>query len=447
MNFTLFIPEHDETASDDQATATNVEQKPQIQILLPPIVYKPTPKAILDARKSTNVETTTAAPSSASSSEAPKSKRPKHEYVPKSKSSSKQNNLQDTPTYTPSSLIAQLSDDLGDSYVPKTTGLAVVESFKEHIEQKNNDPIQEISDGGQTNGNKSALSESKQGKTGKEDESSPKHRHHKSSRTHSSSSSSKKLSRDRDKHRSSTSSRSDRSSSKEPSAHKASRSISSIKSPSSSSKHTYHSSSHRSSKSSSRTEDKHTSSRSKSKHRDRSKDRESSSKSRHRSSRSKDHHRSDRKCSSSSSKTVSIGQDDDNSASNEVSYDVGNISYDEDDEDDVEAQCRMIFEEYTPDEAAKLKNAASSTSTGNDLEGDPVADKYENSGMKKRVAYENADRVERPTQAKATNHVQNAMQVSSILRTHIRTYCDFSCIFVYSSLFLRGKRLCGNNSS
>lgn len=48
---------------------------------------------------------------------------------------------------------------------------------------------------------------------------------------------------------------------------------------------------------------------------------------------------------------------------------------------------------------------------GNESEGDTVADQYENSGMKKRVAYEKADRVDRPAQTKATNHVQNAMQV------------------------------------
>lgn len=78
-------------------------------------------------------------------------------------------------------------------------------------------------------------------------------------------------------------------------------------------------------------------------------------------------------------------------------------------EDDVEAQCRMIFEEFDPEMVTPASDSESTTNK--DETHDPMA-KYDDSGKRKRVAYENADSQQKPmrTTKPSTNHVQNAMQ-------------------------------------
>lgn len=71
----------------------------------------------------------------------------------------------------------------------------------------------------------------------------------------------------------------------------------------------------------------------------------------------------------------------------------------------------MIFEEYNAPTQNVPSTSTQSDSSGNEAKIDPVAEKYVNTGIKPRTAHENADSVERPVQPKATNHVQNAMQV------------------------------------
>lgn len=83
---------------------------------------------------------------------------------------------------------------------------------------------------------------------------------------------------------------------------------------------------------------------------------------------------------------------------------------DESDDDDVEAQCRLIFEQYEAPEQTEASTATASLPSDSTNFEDSLS-KYDDSQKRKRVAYENADHVERPTQAKASNHVQAAMQV------------------------------------
>lgn len=457
---TINFAETDGLLNDEKTTPAIVEPKPQIQILLPPVVYKPTPKAVLDARKvggsnsaesapaaTTSTVSTVSTASITSSSDEPEQKRRRVlEYVPKATASSEE---EATPTYTPSAIVNEpLADNSTDGYAPEESTISGDENVKA---AENKEIVEEA-----TNGNKSLVNDSKPTDDGSKKESSSSSRHHKSSRSHSSSSSRSKKSSG-DKHRSSTSSRSSRSSSKEPS--KSGDKDSSIKPSSSSTKHSSHSSSsHRSSSNksgSSGSKDKHSSSSSsKSRHRDRSKDKDSSSKSKHSSSssssRSKDHHRSDRKPSSSSSSSSKITQKkhDDDSIAADVAYELANVSFDED-EDDVEAQCRLIFAEYTPDEVTATAPAPSTAVSSSADVIDPIAEKYENSGInKKRVAYDNADRIDRPTQPKVTNHVQNAMQVLFVQLSFFisSTNRSLALLFIFS-LFSSAKKWYASNSN
>lgn len=325
-----------------------------------PPVYKPTPKTILEARKT---EFTDAI------EPVDQSKRPKLEYVPKSVNYSDQN----TPTYTPSTV-----ENPTDGYVPEPH----VSLQQVHIESALEKTVVEE----HSNGNKSSMDEPKCHNEGSKMKSSG------SSSRHKSSSSSKKSSRDRDKHHSSRSG----SSSKEPSSstHK---SVDKRSSKHSSSSRRHHSSS------SSRSKDTHTSSgssRSKSKHRERPKDKES----KHSSSSSRPKERPEDQSSSTNKEHASDGgtiTDDD----------LANLSYDE---DDIEAQCRLIFEEYNA-QCAKSQTIPSTSnqtdSFDNETKIDPVAEKYANTGIKSRAAHANADNVERPVRPIAINHEQSAMQV------------------------------------
>lgn len=93
-------------------------------------------------------------------------------------------------------------------------------------------------------------------------------------------------------------------------------------------------------------------------------------------------------------------------------------------EDDVEAQCRMIFEEFDPETVTQASDSETMTSTNETH--DPMA-KYDDCGKRKRVAYENADTHPKPLKShQSTNHVQNALQVR---------FFPIS-IFFFSSIFI-----------
>lgn len=97
-------------------------------------------------------------------------------------------------------------------------------------------------------------------------------------------------------------------------------------------------------------------------------------------------------------------------------------------EDDVEAQCRMIFDEFDTSTVAGNESSLRPTLT-KDESGDPLS-KYNDVAKKKRVAYENADNHSKPLDAsiKNLNHVQSAMQV--ILRNVVKhKISDFILIF------------------
>lgn len=83
------------------------------------------------------------------------------------------------------------------------------------------------------------------------------------------------------------------------------------------------------------------------------------------------------------------------------------IQYEMDsEEDDIEAQCRMIFDEYVPDEKPSEETNGHTTDTVNE-----ITERSEETMKRKRTAYENADKTLRPFK-KSSNHVQNAMQVN-----------------------------------
>lgn len=81
-------------------------------------------------------------------------------------------------------------------------------------------------------------------------------------------------------------------------------------------------------------------------------------------------------------------------------------------EDDVEAQCRMIFEEFEPDTITPASDSESAEHPNRTDSVDPMA-KYDDASKRKRVAYENADQHHKPLKArnKGTTHIQSAMQV------------------------------------
>lgn len=102
----------------------------------------------------------------------------------------------------------------------------------------------------------------------------------------------------------------------------------------------------------------------------------------------------------------------------------------ESDEDDVEAQCRMIFEEYEPKEIS-ADEMNGTTSKPDDNEKSSIEN--ETALGKKRLAHENADRPIIPFK-KSVNHAQNAMQVSQ--KKYILPFplqlnkCEFQSVFL-----------------
>lgn len=370
---------------------SNAEQCVQqsIQMLQPPVpIYVPTPKHILEARKENN------------NTSEPNKKKPKLEYVPKSKTPLDTSQI---PTYIPSPMIRALSDnecDHKETYYPTD------------IYSESSQPVNVADNKYSDNKNEDILVENNESKIQNdmkfESSSIKLHRHSSSSskssnsRSHSGSHSS----RHKDKHSSS---------SKESSSHHRS-SNSSHKSSSSSKLSNHHSHS--------------SSSSSKTKHSDKSKEKQTEkdgkdahhSSSKHKSSRHKgDEKKKLSKSSSSSSKSHnSSSKKDQNSTGKSSSgngehidtfVDEDKLQYDFDsDEDDVEAQCRMIFEEFDPTSVAKEDEQETDSSEKTDSSNA----KYDNFNAKKRVAYENADKQHKPlaTFNRKSNHVSNAMQVS-----------------------------------
>lgn len=86
------------------------------------------------------------------------------------------------------------------------------------------------------------------------------------------------------------------------------------------------------------------------------------------------------------------------------------IQYEMDsEEDDIEAQCRMIFDEYVPDEKRTEETNGHTTDAVNE-----ISERNEEIMKKKRTAHENADKPLLPFK-KTSNHAQNAMQVKILI--------------------------------
>lgn len=350
-----------------------------IQTLQPPVpVYIPTPKHILEARKANGSNT--------NDGESSASKKPKLEYVPKSIS----NTSSPVLTYIPSSLneyeptnnfskaIAIAENIEGDSNGDDISGL-LTELSTEQI--TNNDICTDHSSMGSVE--KKDIDKSKKLKESKDSKS--KENSHRSS----SSSSSTRHRRHGSSHRSSHSDRKNASSSKSgSSSHKSSSHHSSGKS-----KH---------SDKDILKESKHSSKSSKnSKHRSsegRSKSSSSSSSSHHHSSRHSDKkpHRSNR---------TSLNKQQD--CNNSVAYESNS------EEDDVEAQCRMIFDEFDPTTITSMSEELDNgfASKAVDKESNDLLSNIDDVTKRKRIAHENADKSEKAPVKKHTNHVKNAMQV------------------------------------
>lgn len=341
----VFLIEATAAAGDENGVVEPTTQ--EIQILQPPVpVYVPTPKHILEGRKTNGV----LAPRPDVDHEQVK-KKPRLEYVPKPMNPEK--TISDsTPVYVPTALTDHI-DIAIDEYIDSTqksedvddlSGIATELLFENECKDQNTES--QIKTVG-----KSADSENKREKS----ESSRKHSHS-----------------DRHKH----------GSSKE-SSHRSS----------SSSKHK---SSHHSS-----------SSQSKSKHSEkdrvrkkRTEDRSSSKDSK--SSTSSHKHSSSRKSSGSSRRKTHEHHSKSKSGKEAVVY----ATDSEVEEDDIEAQCRMIFDEFDPSTVVK----------GETLEDDdtPAVDslaKYDDFNKKKRVAHDNADTKPLLSFTRSSNHVHNAMQV------------------------------------
>lgn len=342
------------------------------QTLAPPVpVYIPTPKHILEARKANS--------STAEHSEGAKKKKPKLEYVPKAIS---KNNSGPIPTYIPSTVRNTSIDEYeptnpvnNDSVIPmdtdnggangdNVTGL-LTDLLSEQI--TTNDQNHTKSPTKESDDNKELKEKSKENRH-KSSSSSSRHRHHSSS--HKSSRSDK--------------SHSDRKSS-------SSRSSSS----------THRSSSHHSSSSSK-----------KSKQSDKEKEISSKEKSKHSSSKHKSsEHRSKSSSSSSSSRRHSSSSDKKTHSSNINSSNKKEDCIETDsEEDDVEAQCRMIFEEFDPS-TIEIKP--------DDMPNNVSSPEHETNGnnedalKKKRIAHENVNNQVRSSEQfkPKANHIRNAMQV------------------------------------
>lgn len=340
-------------------------QKPSVP------VYIPTPKHILEARKANGSSSTEAHPAS---------KKPRLEYIPKAIT----NNSEPIPTYIPSSVPNEASND---EYEPSPVygisnaieGDAIPNVLGNDL---NGDDISglltELSSEEITN-HKNDLEKSKETTDLKE---SKDHKSKENSHKTSSSSSS------RHRHHSSSSS-----------THKSSHSNRKSSSRSSSSTHR---SSHHSAR--------------KSKHSDKDKVKEKSkqsSKSSKESRHTKSEYRSKSSSSSSSSSRHHPSSHSDkktHNSNNDKTKDCKNSSvvYEMDsEEDDVEAQCRMIFEEFDP---STLDNKQDEMPNGSATSAEEEVDDIT---KKKWVAHENADKQIKSIAPfrKKTDHVKNALQV------------------------------------
>lgn len=380
--------------NSSNAASTNTDNLQNIQLLQPPApFYIPTPKHILEARKASIEDDGTT----------PTSKKPKLEYVPQAKTPS--NNLYPIPTYVPSTV----------SNVPAAINPSVnaIEQSNINGNDSNGDDISgiltELSTD-QNNDLEEILNDNSEIKLKSPCENgtvAEKHRRHSSNSTSSSRSQSSRSDRDKKV----ASSRKHTSKDKSPN-HKT---ISS-------------SSGHKSSKTSSSASSSHrSSSSSKSKHKDKSKSsHSSSSSSKHKSSSSDKEHRktssssSSHKRSSSHSDSKHRKHSKDEKSENSKSQ-IEDVVYDIDsdfDDGDVEAECRMIFEEFDP---STIKPATSEITDDRrpSIESDDVSSDDVN--KRKRVAHENADKQFKPLQTfqKTSNHVQNAMQVSKIVEVNL----------------------------
>lgn len=395
-------------------------------------MYIPTPKHILEARKENN------------HTSQPRKKKQKLEYVPKSKTPIDHSQI---PTYIPTPLVRTSSESsagehdshiITDSIDEALQAAGLVENKQEQNGYNDEDIFMEndklIKNGSGT----TELSESL--KT----ESKKKIDNTESKETLSLSSSSKQ----RRRHSSSSRSSSSRShSSSHSSKHKEKHTNSLQNRSSTSSK----SSSHHSHSSSSNNNNN-----SKSKHSDKSKEKEtenskhrsshhSSSKERSRSSSSSSsrHKGGEHKKSSSSASlskshtkelntTKSSKNDNEEQVESFVDEYSDTFQYNTDsDEDDVEAQCRMIFEEFDPQTVV----AEDTEDVEDNAEKSDSNAKYDNFNAKKRVAYENADKKTPFTTCnKRPNHITNAMQVCL-------SYSSPLLLYLYIELYLHS--VCG----
>lgn len=344
----------------------------------PPVpVYIPTPKHILEARKSNGSGTT---------EECPPSKKPKLEYVPKAIS----NNSEPIPTYIPSSVPTS-----NDEYEPSPV-FGKEDTTPNTIEGDLNDDISglltELSSEQITNNENRTENVPNDSKQVEETNDLKESKEQKSKEnSHKSSSSS------RHRHHSSSSS----------STHKSSHSNRKSSSRSSSSTHKSSSSSHHSSRKSKHSDkDKE-----KSRHSSKSSSKESRHKSEHRSKSSSSSSSSSRHHSSNHSDKKIHNSNNNNKTKNCIQ---SSVVYETDsEEDDVEAQCRMIFEEFDPSTLENKHDEMPNDSATSAEEDDSSSSKVDDVTKKKRLAHENADKqIKSITPFKRNaDHVKNALQV------------------------------------
>lgn len=393
-------------------------------MLEPPVppVYVPTPKHILEARKENGPKTTVT--TAAIVSLEPTKKRPRLEYVPRSKHPV--DNALPAPTYVPSAISSP-----SDEYVPANesnetddlTGIAselistneTTQNLNEVSNESKCAVLPEISTGSNETSMRTESEEKSSSRRGSNSKSSSHSSHHS----------------DRHKHGSSSSKSSHRSTS---SSHKKSTSSHSSSS-SSRSKSKYSDKDKEKDKEKGKDKDRSSSKDGKKKDEERNGEKKSSS-SQHRSS---SHKRSRHRSSSSERKTKG------ESASSKEKCNLNALMYETDlEEDDVEAQCRMIFEEFDP-ETVPPSDADSTAPTGTDETHDPMA-KYDDSAKRKRVAYENAESQHKPSKSSkpSTNHVQNAMKVRSLCHSSIVSPVLIRFITSFDSRYSIDKKSCAN---
>lgn len=419
------------------AAVPSQPSNPAVAQALP--VYIPTPKHILEARKTngTNSDGGGAVDNGAANeSECSASKRPRLEYVPKAIKIN--HNL--IPTYVPSALSRSTStgSETNDmEYEPSNVAGQTTEIGGDITGLLTDLSADQVTKNGQTSANNAengaltpiasasvSVSVSKESNeatettaaTTNDDTKSKENRHRSSSssssRHHRHHSSSNHKSSHSDRKSGSSSSRSSSSS------HRSSR-------------HHHHSSSRKSKHSDKDKDDDKVKLKADSKHSD---GKSPSSESHHRSSKksssssssssSRHHHRSSKhptkNSHSNNNHSSSSNKRDEDCLNDSVVYDMD--SEIDDDDDDVEAQCRMIFEEFKPqtandnqqsDDMLSLELQATATNNHDSGIDDTTSAKLDDATKKKRIAHENADKQIKPiaTFKRNADHVKNAMQV------------------------------------